>query len=89
MHVLERRNTGLIVTTFLEPVSLAHITYLCYREHAFELREVKIRILTKFLITVGARVRFGAELSVESLMGRRLHDQTKVVTFDSGRGPIL
>ena len=74
---------------FLEPVTLAHITYLCYREHAFELREVRIGILTKFLVTVSVRLRFGAELSVESLMGGRLHGQTKVVTFDSGRGLTL
>ena len=89
MHVLGRRNTGFIVTTFLESVSLAQITYLCYREHAFELREVRIGILTKFLVTVSVRLRFGAELSVELLMGGRLHDQTKVVTLDSGRSPVL
>ena len=69
-------------------MSLAHITYLCYREQAFELREVRIRILT-ILITVSVRLRSGAELSVELLMGGRLHDQTKVVTLDSGCSPIL
>ena len=88
VHVLGRRNTGLIVTTFLESVSLVYITYLCYREQAFELREVRIRILT-ILITVSVGLRFGAELSVELLMGGRLHDQTKVVTLDSGRSPVL
>ena len=89
VHVLGRRNTGLIVTTFLESVSLVHITYLRYREHAFELGEVRIGILTDLVITVVVRLSLFAELSLKSFTGGGLHDQTKIVTLDSGRDPIL
>ena len=41
-----------------------HITYLYHREHAFELGEIRIAILTEFVITVIVGLGLVTELSV-------------------------
>ena len=65
------------------------MTYLCHRQYAFELREVRNGTLTKFVITETVGLRFDPELTIGLFMGGGLHGQTKVNSFDLGLGPRI